>query len=303
VSSSPAGAPGKGPPDMPIESRPRTTELDGSSVDVLVVDDDASFAASLVEEIAQFGYVAVAAANGADALRLAQDRPPRLILLDLEMPVMNGWQFLQRRRSSRALSRIPVVVISGMATALAGRQRDDVQGIIAKPLEEQELLDIMHTLLPGGPGRDGAQEVSPSEDASSLILVVEDDDDTRGAICEMLQEEGYRVASARNGQEAEDYLDSGPRPDCILLDLSMPVMDGWTFTSRLQQRRGRPIPIVVATAAESYWGYPVPAAQVMRKPLHEETLLAVLRKVMPGRRTEGGASASQTTAAATLGRH
>jgi CheY-like chemotaxis protein len=288
---------------MPIESRPRTTELDGSSVDVLVVDDDVSFAASLVEEIAQFGYVAVAAANGAEALRLAQDRPPRLILLDLEMPVMNGWQFLQRRRSNRALSRIPVVVISGIATAIGGRQRDDVQGIIEKPLAEQELVDTIHALLPEGPRRAGAQDASPSEDAGALVLVVEDDEDTRAAVCEMLQEEGYRVTSARNGQEAEDYLHSGARPDCILLDLSMPVMDGWTFTSRLQPLGGRPIPIVVATAAESYWGYPVPVAQVMRKPLHEETLLALLRKVMPERRNGRDATASQTTAAATPRRH
>lgn len=288
---------------MPIESRPRTAELDGSSVDVLVVDDDVCFAQSLVEEIAQFGFVAVAAANGAEALRLAQDRRPRLILLDLEMPVMNGWQFLQRRRSNRALSRIPVVVISGVATALAGRQRDDVQGIIEKPLEEQVLVEIMHALLPEGPGRAGVEVVSPSEDAGALILVVEDDDDTREAVCEMLQEEGYRVASTRNGQEAEDYLHSAARPDCILLDLSMPIMDGWTFTNRLQQLGGRPIPIIVATAAESYWGYPVPMAQVMRKPLHEETLLALLRKVMPERLSVSGATAAQRTAAATLRRH
>jgi len=286
---------------MSIESRPRTTELDGSSVDVLVVDDDVSFAESLVEEIAQFGYVAVAAANGAEALRLAQDRPPRLILLDLEMPVMNGWQFLQRRRSNRALSRIPVVVISGMATAIAGRQRDDVQGVIEKPLEEEVLLEIIHALLPEGPERARAPDASPSDDPGALILVVEDDDDTRAAVCEMLDEEGYRVASARNGQEAEDYLRSGPRPDCILLDLSMPVMDGWTFTSRLQQLGGRPIPIVVATAAESYWGYPVPGTQVMRKPLHEETLLALLRKVMPERPSSRDATGSRTTAA--LRRH
>jgi CheY-like chemotaxis protein len=158
----------------------------------------------------------------------------------------------------------------------------------------------MQTLLPEGPGRAGAHDASPSEDTGALILVVEDDDDTRAAVCEMLQEEGYRVASARNGQEAENYLHSGGRPDCILLDLSMPVMDGWTFTSRLQQLGGRPIPIVVATAAESYWGYPVPVAQVMRKPLHEETLLPLLRKVMPDLQSRGGApptvAASRTTA-------
>ena len=271
----------------------QTTEIDANLVDVLVVDDDVCFAASLVEELEQLGYVAVAVANGADALRLVKDRPPRLILLDLEMPVMDGWQFLHRRCSNRALARIPVVVLSAIATTVAGWRRDEVQGILEKPIDEQVLLGTLHRLLPDGSRH---AQASPAEQASALILVVEDDDDARDAIRELLEDEGYRVASAGNGEEAEDHLRSGARPDCILLDLSMPIMDGWTFVSRLQKLGGRPIPVVVTTAAEPDWGYPTSVGQVMRKPLRGETLLALLRKLVPGRQKDGAAAGARATA-------
>jgi CheY-like chemotaxis protein len=284
--------------DLSLRVR-QTTEIDANIVDVLVVDDDVPFAASVVEELEQLGYVAVAAANGAEALRVAQDRPPRLILLDLEMPVMNGWQFLHRRRASRGLSRIPVVVVSAIAATVAGWGRDEVQGILEKPIDEQDLLGTLRRLLPDGSRPASA---SPAPGASALILVVEDDDDTRDVISELLEDEGYRVASARHGGEAEHHLRSGARPDCILLDLSMPVMDGWTFVSRLQRLSGRPIPVVVITAAEPEWGYPTSVGPVMKKPLSRETLLARLRNLVPGRQSDGGAASGASLATATPGR-
>ena len=110
--------------------------------------------------------------------------------------------------------------------------------------------------------------------------MVEDDEDTRVEVSELLEEHGYRVARAGNGEEAEALLRQDPRPDCIILDLWMPVMDGWRFTTRLEQL-GPPIPIVVVTAAEPYWGYPVSAAQVIRKPIQAESLLAKVRGLIP----------------------
>jgi DNA-binding response OmpR family regulator len=101
-------------------------------------------------------------------------------------------------------------------------------------------------------------------------------------VVELLHDHGYQVARANNGREAELFLQKGQRPDCIVLDLWMPVMNGWSFTTRLGQFGGPPIPMVVITAAEPYWGYPVPLTQVMRKPLHADTFLALMRKLVPG---------------------
>ena len=257
--------------------RPRTSELDAATVDVLIVDDDDAFRASLLETILRLGFVAVAAASGAEGLRLARDRSPRLILLDLQMTGMTGWQFLERRRTNQRLAKVPVVVVSAIQVDLSGR--DDVHDQLAKPVDESELLAVLDEVLSRIPAV--ASDAEPASDNLGLILVIEDDEDTQTSVVELLHDHGYQVARANNGREAELFLQKGQRPDCIVLDLWMPVMNGWSFTTRLGQFGGPPIPLVVITAAEPYWGYPVPLTQVMRKPLHADTFLALMRKLVP----------------------
>src|SRR5688572_9424280 len=82
----------------------------------------------------------------------------------------------------------------------------------------------------------------------SVVLIVEDDDDIREMLCTLLQDAGYIATSARNGLEAFRQLDAR-RPDLILLDIQMPVMDGWEFRT-LQRRDDRyaQIPVIAVTA-------------------------------------------------------
>jgi CheY-like chemotaxis protein len=99
------------------------------------------------------------------------------------------------------------------------------------------------------------------------VLVVDDDADIRIALCELLEHEGYRTATAANGQEALRLLTSGERPCIILLDLMMPVMDGWQF---LEQQRKDPalatIPVVVVTAAGNRIGERLEGITILEKP-------------------------------------
>jgi CheY-like chemotaxis protein len=83
------------------------------------------------------------------------------------------------------------------------------------------------------------------------ILIVEDDADLREALCDILRDEDYAVTSAADGQEALDRLRRDERPSLILLDLTMPVMNGWQF--RAEQRRDpdlSEIPVLVLSAGE-----------------------------------------------------
>ena len=110
------------------------------------------------------------------------------------------------------------------------------------------------------------------------ILVVDDDPDLRQFLQLMLTSMGFEVTTAANGQEALDVLESHD-PDLILLDMKMPVMDGWEFSRALETRDARP-PIVVLTAA------PDPAARAaevhadgwLGKPFENEELEATVRK-------------------------
>lgn len=83
-----------------------------------------------------------------------------------------------------------------------------------------------------------------------LVLVVEDDRFIRESLLELLQSEGYTAVGSENGQEALDYLDATSElPSIILLDLMMPIMDGWQFRKlQLQNSRIAHLPVVVLTA-------------------------------------------------------
>jgi CheY-like chemotaxis protein len=110
---------------------------------------------------------------------------------------------------------------------------------------------------------------------SPLVLVVDDDPDILDAICDILDAEGYRVSRARHGLEALEQVEAA-RPDIILLDLMMPVMDGVAFSHALRQRpRVRDIPIVVISAdGNPQRAASVGAAGYLAKPFDIEALLA-----------------------------
>ncbi len=116
-----------------------------------------------------------------------------------------------------------------------------------------------------------------------LVLVVDDDPDILEAICDILGTESYRVARAKNGLEALDQVDA-ERPDVILLDLMMPVMDGVTFAQALRQRpAAADVPIVIISAD----GNPQRAASVnargyLAKPFDIDALLAHVAAITGG---------------------
>jgi CheY-like chemotaxis protein len=104
----------------------------------------------------------------------------------------------------------------------------------------------LQVLGPTDPARRAkATPLSPSR----RVLLVEDDTPVLDALREALAEEGFEVTTATDGREALDVLRRGPRPDAILLDLMMPVMDGWDFRqAQLRDPTLRDIPIVIVTA-------------------------------------------------------
>jgi CheY-like chemotaxis protein len=115
--------------------------------------------------------------------------------------------------------------------------------------------------------------------AKRTILVVEDDDDSRTAFTDVLEEDGYQVAQARDGREAEAYLRDGERPAAVVLDLMMPRLDGWSVAAMIKQGHLPPVPIVVVTAAGDRWGYPAPPERVLKKPVAPDALLDAVRAV------------------------
>jgi CheY-like chemotaxis protein len=111
---------------------------------------------------------------------------------------------------------------------------------------------------------------------STRILVVEDNDICREGLATVLRREGYAVVPLPNGRDALDYLEAGPPPDLILLDMLMPVVDGWHFLGRLPQTHP-PVIVVTATILTREWAQTHGCAGFLRKPIEPEELLAEVR--------------------------
>ena len=120
-------------------------------------------------------------------------------------------------------------------------------------------------------------------DSRQTILFVEDDADIRDTLADVLEEDGYTVKSASHGQEALELLHGGLRPSLILLDLMMPIMNGWQF--RAQQLKepdlsGIPVVVVSAGANIEQSAAGLSAAGFVKKPVVLDTLLNAVRSAL-----------------------
>ena len=116
--------------------------------------------------------------------------------------------------------------------------------------------------------------------AARRVLVVDDDPDILDALSEILEVEGYDVQRARNGREALQRLEQG-LPDLVLLDLMMPVMDGWEFARSLSPGARPPIIVLSADRNVSAKAKEIGALGWLAKPFELSELLSAVQRALP----------------------
>jgi two-component system, chemotaxis family, chemotaxis protein CheY len=115
------------------------------ALSVLVVDDDSGIRDSLAECLESEGYRVNLAQNGAEGIERVRERRPDLIVVDLFMPVMNGYQFLAELRTDPTAGAIPVVLMTGAAPR-TGSSLPAVDAVLPKPFELEDLLAVVRRL-------------------------------------------------------------------------------------------------------------------------------------------------------------
>ena len=202
---------------------------------VLVIDDDQEIRDLLKRFLESDGFHVVTASSGEEGLRLAKRDRPIAITLDILMPVMDGWAVLKSLKDDSELAQIPVVIISIIEDKSLGYALG-VSDYLTKPTDRHRLVKIL--------------ERFQSQQRGRRVLVVEDDQNTRELLCRMLENEQWAVTEAENGQVALDRIREN-RPELILLDLAMPVMDGFQFVRELRKETAwQTIPIIVITGKD-----------------------------------------------------
>jgi PAS domain S-box-containing protein len=199
---------------------------------VLLIDDDVEARELSRRTLARRGFTIVSAENGARGLELAGSIAPDAIVLDVKMPGMSGWEVLSTLKLDEATAAIPVIMMTVMHQKEVGQTLGAADFLI-KPIDPDRLVDTL---------------VRHTKTKTARVLVVEDDEPTRDLIRRTLEHRGNFVAEADNGRVALDTIDEA-RPDVVVLDLMMPVLDGFGFLHALRSNpRYAELPVIVTTA-------------------------------------------------------
>jgi CheY-like chemotaxis protein len=204
---------------------------------VLIVEDDDRFAKALLDFAREKNFKGIVTHRGDSALSLARDYLPSAILLDIDLPDIDGFTVLDRLKRDPSTRHIPVHVMS----SLRERERALRQGAISyinKPVSReilQEEFKRIQKFLMGG---------------KRSLLVVEDDMAQREAIVSLIGDSDVRMVTAEDGKAALEAL-AQQHFDCMVLDLTLPDISGFDLLDQIgKQPRLRDLPIVIYTAQE-----------------------------------------------------
>ena len=233
------------PPAELLEARP----VDLANLQVLVVDDNDTSRRILVETTRNWRMVPTAAESGGAALRLLEERSFDLVLLDLQMPGMDGFEVADRIQQRWPRLGVNIVVLSSLGQrGDADRCRAlNVGAYLRKPVKCSDLLESIEGVLRRGKAngdaaaelvtRHSLRESRGSESARRKlnILVAEDNPVNQTVARRMLEKAGHRVVVAADGQLAVDAL-SNEHFDVVFMDVQMPVMDGFEAVAEIRRR-------------------------------------------------------------------
>ena len=213
-----------------------------TALTVLLVDDSDLIHRHTRPILQAEGYEVVEAWDGEEALALCASRLPDLILTDVEMPKLDGWELCRRIKQDAKTEHIPVVICSSLGAASDLEKGFDLGAdeYLVKPVIPEELVGRLQALL-------ATKMLSERE----RLLVVDDSAAIRHLVSDCLKRQGFQVTTAVDGQDGlEKALQT--KPELILTDYDMPRMTGFELVVALRRNeQTRDIPIVMLTARDT----------------------------------------------------
>ncbi len=200
-------------------------------IDILIVDDSPDAQDMLQVMLEGAGYKVDGILDSRQALATIKQRQPRLVILDLEMPYVNGWEVLAQIKHEPETAAIPVIVCSVIDPSTMGLVLGAHKHIM-KPVREDALLAVVRECV----------------SSAATILIVDDNTDARAIMRSFLK--GYTLTEVANGREAMASIETH-RPDLIILDLMMPEMDGFEVLAQLRSdAQKNDVPVIIVSARE-----------------------------------------------------
>lgn len=218
---------------------------------ILIIDDSVTFRETLKAALADESYRVLTAASGEAGLRMAATLHPTALIVDGELPGIDGATVIRHIRLDAALRGLPCLLLTGSEERDAEMRALDAgaDAFVRKDQDITVILARLSAMLRSAAGR-VLKQPTASLQGPKKILAVDDSETYLQQIAEALRADGYEMVLARSGEEALELLAVQP-VDCILLDLMMPGMGGREACKRIKSAQVmRDIPIVMLTAVE-----------------------------------------------------
>jgi CheY-like chemotaxis protein len=219
---------------------------------IMVVDDNEIDLKEMARVIEDEGIKAVLAGSGSKCLEMLKEHLPDVLVLDLMMPEMDGFEVLERIRIDPETGNLPVIIVTAKDLTIEDRKRLEwsVSSILAKSDTTskallEEIKKILMTIE-----RNVESQKDRGAEKGSRILLVEDNESSVIQVRSTLESEGFIVDVACNGQEALDYV-KDTIPAGIILDLMMPGVDGFEVLEKIRSTEATAgIPVLILTAKD-----------------------------------------------------
>lgn len=204
---------------------------------ILVIEDDVNFAQILIGQCHEKDFKCIVAHDGQTGLQLAEKYMPTGIILDIKMPIMNGWEVLEELKHNHNLRHIPIHMMSVDEVKHDALKKGAI-GFLTKPVRNEQLDEAFNKF-----GTMFSKTIKE-------LLVVEDDQNLRNAIKTLIADDDVRITDASTGKQALELL-ATQNFDCIVLDLGLPDMTGYELLTKIEQmEKIEPPPIIVYTGRD-----------------------------------------------------
>ncbi len=219
---------------------------------VMIVDDNRLELKKMAKIVEAEGMATIIVENSATCIPLMEEKLPDVLVLDLMMPEMDGFEVLDRVRSNQKTTDLPVIIVTAKDLTEEDRNRlsKNVSAVITKneTTPSDLLKEIKKILIQIDDGHE--KTADKASEFSSKILLVEDNEATIIQVRKILENQGYSVDVARGGQDAIDYV-SHTVPDGIILDLMMPEIDGFEVLEMIRRTEATAnISVLILTAKD-----------------------------------------------------
>ena len=272
------------------------------TVRVLIIEDNPTNLELLSYIFSAYGHDVLAARDGLAGIEIAHRAAPDLIICDIQMPEVDGYEVARRLKHAPDTARIPLVAVS--ALAMVGDRRNVMaagfDGYITKPINPETIMDQLAAYLPENantmpqktpPAADEAPPPSACATIGSVILVVDNSSDNIAFARAVLEASGFRVTSTDNITAGLALARREP-PALILSDLHMPEGDGFDFLRAVKaDRRLRSIPFLFLSStiwikADAGRAAALGADRFLARPIEPQALLDAIRGVLGAVRSE-----------------